>query len=77
MYISYTKNNKSCRASGFMIGPAAVVTSGHVLYSNGNYATNITVTPAKAGSSSPYGSAEYSGVVVNSEWVDNGNTNYD
>lgn len=77
VYISYRKNGNNCRASGFMIGPAAVVTSGHVLYSGGNYATNIVVTPARADSSTPYGSAEYSGIVVNSDWVDDGNSNYD
>ncbi len=77
VYISFKRNNQNYRASGFMIGPAAVVTSGHVLYSGGNYSTNIVVTPAKANSSAPYGTAEYSGVVVNSEWADNGNSNYD
>ena len=77
VYISYKKNNEILRASGFMIGPAAVVTSGHVLYSDGKYATNIVVTPARANSSSPYGSAEYSGVLVNSEWVEATNSDYD
>lgn len=77
VFITYKKGEKNYRASGFMIGPAAVVTSGHVLYSNGNYATHIIVTPAKANNSAPYGSAEYNGVVVNSDWVDDGNTDYD
>lgn len=75
--ITYTKDEISYRASGFMIGPAAVATCGHVLYSDGNYADNIRVFPARDGDTNPYGSSEYSSFLVNEGWTVENDSNYD
>lgn len=77
VYISYTRNGQRRRASGFMIGPAAVATAGHALYSDGHYATNIVITPAKANDSAPYGSANGVFTMLPVEWTDDEDSNYD
>jgi len=53
VYISTTSaNGDEYRASGFMIGPNAVATAGHVLFDQNNFGgdgwvTSATITPAK------------------------------
>ncbi|MDR0964301.1 MAG: trypsin-like peptidase domain-containing protein [Clostridium sp.] len=60
VYISTTLNGITYGASGFMIGPNAVATSGHVVYNaTHGWITSATVTPARRSSNpiSPYGTA--------------------
>ncbi len=77
VYISYKRNNKTYRASGFVIGPAAIITSAHALYNDGVYAEDITVTPAKANLREPYGTAKCKNIVINSNWINENDYNYD
>lgn len=50
-YIEAYWGNTSYRGSGFMIGPNAVVTSGHVIYNSslGGWPTSCKVWPARDG----------------------------
>jgi V8-like Glu-specific endopeptidase len=61
--ITDTIGSQSWQGSGVLIAPDEVLTASHVLYSEGvGTATNITVTPAYASGSSPYGSASGSSI---------------
>lgn len=77
VHLSVTKGGKTGQATGFMIGPNAVATCGHVIYSDGNYATNIVATPARANSSAPYGTASATDYIMNTGWINDGDTEYD
>lgn len=62
--------------SGFVIGPYAVATAAHCLYSedHGGYAVSVKVVPAKNGTTEPYGSetvSSASSLVVSSEFINN------
>lgn len=62
VYIQVTApNGSSYRGTGFMIGPSAVATAAHVVYNTqyggDNYAESGTVFPARANTSTPYGSS--------------------
>ncbi|MEP3211151.1 MAG: trypsin-like serine protease [Maribacter sp.] len=43
-------------ASGFFIGPRCIITNGHVVFPNGNWATEIEVIPGMDGNIAPFGS---------------------
>ena len=55
-YIEAYWGNTSYRGSGFMIGPNAVVTSGHVIYNSslGGWPTSCKVWPARDGDNKYY-----------------------
>ena len=75
VYLDIATNNGRYRGTGFMIGPNTVATCGHCIYSteygSGRWATSVTVTPAKAGSSSPYGQAISTSYEVGGNWANN------
>lgn len=82
VYVSMTfSDGKTYRGSGFMIGPKAVVTAGHCLYNRDKqeYATSVTVIPAKNGNTEPYGSATASArnLIVSSDYISKGGADYD
>ncbi len=79
VYITYTKNGSPCTATGFMIGPRAVATNGHVLYNPqyDTYASNLVVYPAYSNSLTPYGSANATAYIMNEGWTDERNNEYD
>ncbi len=77
VHLAVSKGGKTYQATGFMIGPNAVATCGHVIYSNSNYATNIVVTPARANNSTPYGTANATHYVMSTGWIDDGDSEYD
>ena len=65
--------------TGWFIGPKAVMTAGHCVYSsaNGGWARQIEVIPGMNGASRPYGSmigTSFRSVVG---WTQNGDPNYD
>ncbi len=79
VYITYTKNGNTCRATGFMIGPRAVATCGHVVYSpnTNTYASNVVVYPAYSDSITPYGSATGTAFLINEGWYEDNSSEYD
>ncbi len=84
VFITASYNNgKTYRGSGFMIGPNAVCTAAHVVYSaaDGGYPTSVTVVPAKNGTSEPYGSetisASANNLVVSSNYISNNGPDHD
>lgn len=79
VYITYTKNGLSSTATGFMIGPRAVATNGHVLYDpeHNIYASNLVVYPAYSNSLTPYGSANATAYIMNEGWTDEHSSEYD
>ena len=59
------------KATGFMLGPSAVLTAGHCVYNDehGGLATSVLIIPARNGSSEPYGRTTASGLVVNPDYI--------
>ncbi len=73
-------NGKWVRGTGFMIGPNAVATAGHVIYNTekfGGFTHEVKVYPAKTGDSEPYGPYTTTSYSVANEWADSENDNYD
>lgn len=64
-----------------MIGPSAVATAAHVVYNTqyggDNYAESGTVFPARANTSTPYGSSAITGIIVYDAWTDDNDAEYD
>ena len=79
VYITYTKGNQIASATGFLIGPRAVATCGHVVYSpeTNTYASNIVVYPAYSNSLTPYGSANGTEILINEGWYVEHDAEYD
>lgn len=75
VYLDITTNNGNYRGTGFMIGPNTVATCGHCIYSteygSSRWPTSVTVAPAMAGSSSPYGEAWATAYEVGGNWANN------
>ncbi len=77
VYITATtaKGNGVCRASGFMIGPNAVATAGHVLFDKEGFGgdgwiTSATITPAKNTLEEPcFGSADAIAYQCGGDWA--------
>jgi V8-like Glu-specific endopeptidase len=55
--------------SGVMIGPKAVLTCGHCVYGNGNWATSIQVIPGMNGSYMPFGDAWATACMTTTAWA--------
>ena len=66
-------------ATGFMLGPSAVLTAGHCVYNDehGGLATSVLIVPAKNGSLEPYGRTTASGLVVNPDYMVSGSRDDD
>lgn len=79
VYIQCQRGDTTYRASGFMIGPCAVATAGHVIYNiaSGEYIEDAVVFPARANTTNPYGSATAASFVIPAEFSEDGNNNYD
>ena len=58
VYITDTIGGLSYQASGVLISPDEVLTASHVVFSSGETAYNIVVTPAYSDGESPYGSVD-------------------
>ncbi len=58
---------------------SVVATCGHCVYADGAFATSIQVTPARNGSSAPYGSdtVSSSGLRASDKWKADGSSDYD
>lgn len=65
--------------TGWFIGPKAVMTAGHCVYSraNGGWARQIEVIPGMRGASRPYGSMIGTTFRSVTGWTSNANPNYD
>ena len=74
-------NGGIAHGSGFLIGPAAVVTAAHCVYNSAFgddcLAESITIIPAANGNTANYGTANAVSFVVYNEWTDNFNSQYD
>lgn len=73
-------DGKWVRGTGFMIGPNAVATAGHVIYNTenfGGFTHEVKVYPAKTGDSEPYGPYTTTSYSVANEWADTEDKNYD
>lgn len=67
------------RGTGWFIGPRAVMTAGHCVYSkaNGGWARRIEVIPAMDGTSRPFGSAVGTTFRSVTGWTGSADPNYD
>lgn len=65
--------------TGWFIGPKAVMTAGHCVYSrsNGGWASQIEVIPGMRGASRPYGSMIGTSFRSVTGWTNNADPNYD
>ncbi|MBO5448687.1 MAG: trypsin-like serine protease [Ruminococcus sp.] len=63
--------------TGFILSNNAVITAGHCVYDDGEWATSIKVYPAKYGSTNPYGYATGTSFSCGSAWKNSGNTSQD
>ncbi|SFI83979.1 trypsin-like serine peptidase [Thermoflavimicrobium dichotomicum] len=65
--------------TGWMIGPRTLVTAGHCVYDpdTKQWATDVTVTPGRNGTSKPYGSAKDIEIFVSAGWGQNGDIGHD
>ena len=74
-------NGRQYIGSGFMIGPSAVATTAHTIYNTAYggdfFASSAIITPARADSSAPYGSASASQFVVYNFWTEDQDVEYD
>lgn len=72
-------NGASGGCTGWFIGPKAVMTAGHCVYSksNGGWARRIEVIPGMNGSSRPYGSMVGTSFRSVVGWTSNTDQNYD
>ena len=64
-------------ASGVLIDPMHVLTAGHCVYYNGEWATSIVVVPAYENGIQPYGDASAVQIHTWTEWIENGNFDHD
>jgi V8-like Glu-specific endopeptidase len=69
----------SFRGTGWFIGPRAVMTAGHCVFSraNGGWARRIEVIPGMDGASRPYGSAVGTSFRSVTGWTTSGDANFD
>lgn len=76
-----TKGNGSkAVATGWIVGPRTIITSGHVVHSggsNGSWAKSIEVIPGMKGSRRPYGTFRSKGLVSVKGWTRSKNKHYD
>ncbi len=72
-------NGQQSRCTGWFIGPKAVMTAGHCVYSKGNggWARQIEVIPACNGAVRPFGSQVGTSFRSVKGWTDNSDPNYD
>ena len=72
-------NGAGFRGTGWFIGPRAVMTAGHCVYSkaNGGWARRIEVIPAMDGASRPFGSAVGTTFRSVTGWTGSADPNYD
>lgn len=81
VYLIIETENGGYRGTGFMIGPNSVATCGHCIYNTkyggNNWATSVTVVPARANSSYPYGSATATNLEVGGNWANGADINDD
>jgi len=72
-------NGASGGCTGWFIGPKAVMTAGHCVYSsaNGGWAKKIEVIPGMRGATRPYGSMIGTSFRSVTGWTQNGDPNYD
>ncbi len=75
VYLDIRTDNGRYRGTGFMLGPNTVATCGHCIYNTeygeDNWANSVIVTPARAGTSSPYESATSTTMEVGGNWANN------
>lgn len=66
VYLKVTSGNgvTTWVSSGFMLGPSAVVTAAHCVYSTNGLATSVEVIPAKNGATNPFGSTVAAGTNI-------------
>ncbi|HEY0678542.1 MAG TPA: serine protease [Chitinophagaceae bacterium] len=74
-----TKTGKSYLGTGFFVGPRTIVTAAHCVYihSQGGWAKNIVVSPARNGSETPFNSFTATKFRSVKGWVVNKDRNYD
>lgn len=72
-------NGATGGCTGWFIGPKAVMTAGHCVYSSGNggWARQIEVIPGMRGSTRPYGSMIGTSFRSVTGWTQNSDPNYD
>lgn len=72
-------NGAGFRGTGWFIGPRAVMTAGHCVFSraNGGWARRIEVIPGMDGASRPFGSAIGTSFRSVTGWTNNGDQNFD
>ncbi len=73
-------NDNWYRGSGFMIGPNAVATAGHLLYDiedKHGFVVEAKVYPGRTGNTIPYGEVTASTFSVANQYVESENSNYD
>jgi len=70
-------NGRNYIGSGFFIGPRCVITSGHVVHSNGGWAKSITVVPGMNGSTAPFGKQVSRRFFSVKGWTQKKDPNYD
>jgi glutamyl endopeptidase len=63
--------------TGWLIGANTVATAGHCVYGSGAWATGVTVSPGRSGSSLPYGSCGASTLYSVVGWTQSQNRDYD
>jgi glutamyl endopeptidase len=78
LLITYS-NGAGARGTGWFIGPKAVMTAGHVVYSaaNGGWARSIEVIPGMDGTSRPFGSQVGTSFRSVAGWTSNNDPEYD
>lgn len=72
-------NGAGFRGTGWFIGPRAVMTAGHCVFSraHGGWARRIEVVPGMDGAARPFGSAVSSSFRSVTGWTSNGDQNFD
>lgn len=77
--IKYPNSNSTYGCTGFMVNEDTVVTAGHCVYSHsdGGWASEITASPGRDGSSLPYESYDWEIVYTVNGWKDNQDPEYD
>lgn len=77
--IVHITRNGAAHCTGWMVSRDTVVTAGHCLYnrSTASWYSGLSFTPARNGSSAPYGSATATRRITDTNYINNGDTRQD
>lgn len=77
--VEYPNSSKTYGCTGFLVNDDTVVTAGHCIFnsSRGGWATNVTASPGRNGTSTPYNTYQNKTLYSVKGWTEKGKPEYD